>query len=128
MGVHKNPCLVVGCTDEEALKEAFEKHGTVEGIHVPEGQNFAFVRFEDKYTAEVAMRPSTAPRSRARRSLFPTASARTRRSWNGRRSWPRRPLPEASSLFRFGQPFLAFHRLGKAPRRAKKPRVHQTSV
>ena len=43
--VHKNPCLVVGCTDEEALKEAFEKHGTVEGIHVPEGQNFAFVRF-----------------------------------------------------------------------------------
>ena len=43
--VHKNPCLVVGCTDKEALKEAFEKHGTVEGIQVPEGQNFAFVRF-----------------------------------------------------------------------------------
>merc|ERR1712078_171451 len=43
--VHNNPCLVVGCNDTEALKEAFEKHGTVQDVFNPEGQNFAFVRF-----------------------------------------------------------------------------------
>merc|ERR1712124_78397 len=52
--VHNNPCLVVGCNDTEALKEAFEKHGTVQDVFNPEGQNFAFVRFEDNYAAEAA--------------------------------------------------------------------------
>jgi len=53
--VHRNPCLVVGCTDEGALKEAFAKFGTVETVFAPKGENFAFVHFEDKYDAENAM-------------------------------------------------------------------------
>merc|ERR1711959_754097 len=53
--VHRNPCLVLGCTDEEALKAAFSPFGTIESVFSPKGQKFSFVKFEDKYAAENAM-------------------------------------------------------------------------
>merc|ERR1712196_353850 len=93
--VHKNPCLVVGCTDKEALKEAFEKHGTVEGIQVPEGQNFAFVRFEDKYAAEVAMKALDGTAIAGSQVTVTDGKCSNKAVWNGRRTWPRRPSSEA---------------------------------
>ena len=53
--VHRNPCLVLGCTDKDALREAFGKFGAVAEVFCPEGQTFGFVTFEDKYDAENAM-------------------------------------------------------------------------
>merc|ERR1711959_579010 len=53
--VHRNPCLVLGCADEAALRESFEKFGKIENVFIPDGQSFAFVRYEDKYDAENAM-------------------------------------------------------------------------
>ena len=53
--VHRNPCLVLGCTDEEALKAAFSPFGAIESVFSPKGQKFSFVKFEDKYAAENAM-------------------------------------------------------------------------
>ena len=51
----RNPCLVLGCTDKDALREAFGKFGAVAEVFCPEGQTFGFVTFEDKYDAENAM-------------------------------------------------------------------------
>ena len=53
--MHRNPCLVLGCTDEEALKAAFSPFGAIESVFSPKGQKFSFVKFEDKYAAENAM-------------------------------------------------------------------------
>ena len=53
--MHRNPCLVLGCTDKDALREAFGKFGAVAEVFCPEGQTFGFVTFEDKYDAENAM-------------------------------------------------------------------------
>merc|ERR1712124_238611 len=53
--VHRNPCLVLGCSDESSIREAFEKFGKIDNVFIPEGQSFAFVRYEDKYDAENAM-------------------------------------------------------------------------
>merc|ERR1739848_505643 len=53
--VHRNPCLVFGCTDEAALKEAFGKFGALAEVFEPKGQSFAFIRFEDNHDAEPAM-------------------------------------------------------------------------
>jgi len=53
--VHNNPCLVLGSSEEEALKEAFSQYGSVSETFSPKGQNFTFVHFEDKYDAEKAM-------------------------------------------------------------------------
>mmetsp|Transcript_5748 Transcript_5748/g.13960 ORF Transcript_5748/g.13960 Transcript_5748/m.13960 type:complete len:106 (-) Transcript_5748:205-522(-) len=53
--VHRNPCLIIGCSDEASLKESFGKFGEVKEVFAPKGQNFAFVHFEDKYDAENAM-------------------------------------------------------------------------
>merc|ERR1711897_16660 len=53
--VHRNPCLVLGCTDEEAIKEAFGEFGTIERTFAPAKAKFTFVHFEDKYDAEKAI-------------------------------------------------------------------------
>jgi len=43
--VHNNPCLVLGSSEEEALKEAFSQYGSVSETFSPKGQNFTFVHF-----------------------------------------------------------------------------------